>query len=85
MSAGECGARATVERASSAVDAAASPGQRSSLGINARGPVISFFVPGINQLNVFIDDSMFVILTISGAPDAPAKATAVGLGRDIEK
>lgn len=39
----------------------------------------AFFVPGINQLNVFIDDSKFVILTISSAPDATAKATAVEL------
>lgn len=39
----------------------------------------AFFVPGINQLNVFIDDKRFVILTISGAPNATAKATAVGL------
>lgn len=39
----------------------------------------AFFVPGINQLNVFIDDKKFVILTISGAPNATAKATAVDL------
>jgi hypothetical protein len=39
----------------------------------------AFFVPGINQLNVFLDDSRFVILTISNAPDATAKDTAVGL------
>lgn len=38
----------------------------------------AFFVPGINQLNVF-DDRKFVILTISSAPDATAKATAVEL------
>jgi hypothetical protein len=44
----------------------------------------AFFVPGINQLNVFLDDSKFVILTISGAPDATAKETAVALVRDIK-
>lgn len=45
----------------------------------------AFFVPGINQLNVFIDERRFVILTISGAPDATAKETAVGLVRGIKK
>jgi hypothetical protein len=44
----------------------------------------AFFVPGINQLNVFIDERRFVILTISSAPDATAKATAVALARDIK-
>lgn len=39
----------------------------------------AFFVPGINQLNVFIDDKRFVILTISSAANATAKATAVDL------
>ncbi len=39
----------------------------------------AFFVPGINQLNVFLDDSRFVILTIGSAPNATAKDTAVGL------
>lgn len=39
----------------------------------------AFFVPGINQLNLFLDDSRFVILTISSAPNATAKDTAVGL------
>ena len=39
----------------------------------------AFFVPGINQLNVFIDDKRFVILTISSAPNESAKATAVDL------
>ena len=45
----------------------------------------AFFVPGINQLNVFLDERKFVILTISGAPDATAKETAVALVRDIKK
>jgi hypothetical protein len=45
----------------------------------------AFFVPGINQLNVFLDERRFVILTISGAPDATAKETAVALVRDIKK
>lgn len=39
----------------------------------------AFFVPGINQLNVFIDDKRFAILTISSAPNATAKETAVAL------
>lgn len=39
----------------------------------------AFFVPGINQLNVFIDDKRFVILTISSAPNERAKAMAVDL------
>lgn len=39
----------------------------------------AFFVPGINQLNVFIDDKRFVILTISSAPNVTAKATAAKL------
>ena len=45
----------------------------------------AFFVPGINQLNVFLDDNKFVILTISGAPNATAKETAVALVREIKK
>lgn len=45
----------------------------------------AFFVPGINQLNVFLDERKFVILTISGAPNATAKETAVALARDIKK
>lgn len=39
----------------------------------------AFFVPGINQLNVFLDGDKFVILTIGGAPAASAKGTAVAL------
>lgn len=39
----------------------------------------AFFVPGINQLNVFLDDSRFVILTIGSAPNDSAKDTAVAL------
>ncbi|SEH16719.1 hypothetical protein SAMN05428974_1840 [Sphingopyxis sp. YR583] len=39
----------------------------------------AFFVPGINQMNVFLDDSRFVILTIGSAPDATAKDVAVEL------
>jgi hypothetical protein len=49
-----------------------------SLGIAAS------FVPGINQLNVYIDDKRFVILTISSAPNAGAKAMAVDLFRKIK-
>ncbi len=44
----------------------------------------AFFVPGINQLNVFIDDKRFVILTISSAPNESAKAMAVDLFGKIE-
>jgi hypothetical protein len=44
----------------------------------------AFFVPGINQLNVFIDDKRFVILTISSAANATAKATAVDLFDNIK-
>jgi hypothetical protein len=43
----------------------------------------AFFVPGINQLNVFIDESKFVVLTIGSAPEPSAKATAVELIRKI--
>ena len=39
----------------------------------------AFFVPRVNQLNVFIDDKRFAILTISTAPSATAQATAVAL------
>ena len=39
----------------------------------------AFFVPGINQLNVFIDDKRFAILTISSAPNESAQATAIAL------
>ena len=39
----------------------------------------AFFVPGINQLNVFIDDKRFAILTISSAPNESAKASAIAL------
>ena len=39
----------------------------------------AFFVPGINQMNVFLDDSRFVILTVGSAPAATAKDVAAGL------
>jgi hypothetical protein len=45
----------------------------------------AFFVPGINQLNVFIDDKRFVILTISSAPNESAKAVAIDLFGKVEK
>ena len=45
----------------------------------------AFFVPGINQLNVFIDDRRFVILTISNAPNETAKATVVELFGKINR
>lgn len=43
----------------------------------------AFFVPGINQMNVFLDDSRFVILTVGSAPDATAKDVAAGLVKKI--
>ncbi len=44
----------------------------------------AFFVPGINQLNVFIDDKRFVILTISSSANDTAKATAIKLIGNIK-
>jgi len=43
----------------------------------------AFFVPGINQMNVFLDDSRFVILTIGSAPEATAKDVAAALVKKI--
>jgi hypothetical protein len=45
----------------------------------------AFFIPGINQMNVFIDKDKFVILTIGSAPNGTAKATAISLIDKIEK
>lgn len=39
----------------------------------------AFYVPKVSQMNVFIDDDKFVILTLTTAPAATAKATAVEL------
>lgn len=39
----------------------------------------AFFVPGINQLNVFLDSERFVILTIGTAPRDRAKDMAADL------
>lgn len=44
----------------------------------------AFFVPGINQLNVFLDDSRFVVLTVGSAPGDKAKDIAVGLVGQIK-
>lgn len=41
----------------------------------------AFFVPKINQLNVFLDDARMVMVTIASAPDATAKDQAVALAR----
>jgi hypothetical protein len=41
----------------------------------------AFFVPKINQLNVFLDDARMVMITISSAPDATAKDQAVAIAR----
>lgn len=45
----------------------------------------AFFVPGINQMNVFIDDQKFAILTLGSAPADTAKATAIGLVGKIDR
>lgn len=39
----------------------------------------AFFVPGINQLNVFLDDRRFVILTVGTAPRDRARDVAMNL------
>lgn len=41
----------------------------------------AFFVPGINQMNVFLDDRRLVILTIDNVPDDKAKQIAADLVR----
>ena len=43
----------------------------------------AFFVPGINQMNVFLDDERFVILTISSVPGDRAKNIASELVQKI--
>jgi len=45
----------------------------------------AFFIPGINQLNVFLDGEKFVILTIGSAPAESAKDTAVALVGKIKR
>jgi hypothetical protein len=39
----------------------------------------AFFVPKINQFNVFLDDARMVIITLPSAPDATAKDQAIAL------
>ena len=41
----------------------------------------AFFVPKINQLNVYLDGARMVMITISSAPDATAKDQAIALAR----
>jgi hypothetical protein len=41
----------------------------------------AFFVPGINQFNVFLDDSRMVIITLASAPNDKARDMAVALAR----
>lgn len=41
----------------------------------------AFFVPGINQMNVFLDDQRFLILTLGTAPDDRARDIAADLVR----
>ena len=45
----------------------------------------AFFVPGINALNIFLDDSRFVILTIGTAPRDSGKEVAVALAGKIKR
>lgn len=44
---------------------------------------LAFFVPGINQMSVFLDEKRFVILTIGTAPQDKAKDLATQLVKDI--
>jgi hypothetical protein len=46
--------------------------------------IAAIFVPGINQMNVYLDDKRFVMLTISSAPNNSAKATAIALVKKIK-
>lgn len=39
----------------------------------------AFFVPKINQFNVFLDDARMVIITLPSAPDAEAKDRGIAL------
>lgn len=39
----------------------------------------AFFAPGINQMNVFLDDRKFVVLTLSTASNAEGKALTTAL------
>lgn len=41
----------------------------------------AFFVPGINQLNVFIDDARMIVLSIPSAPEAEGKDRAIALAK----
>ncbi|NIJ38500.1 hypothetical protein FHR22_003211 [Sphingopyxis panaciterrae] len=41
----------------------------------------AFFVPGINQMNVFLDDQRFLILTLGTAPDDRVRDIAADLVR----
>lgn len=43
----------------------------------------AFFVPGINQMNVFLDTKRFVVLTIGTAPRDAAKDLASRLVKDM--
>lgn len=43
----------------------------------------AFFVPGINQLNVFIGEDRFVIITLASADNAHAKDIAVALAKKV--
>jgi len=41
----------------------------------------AFLVPGINQFNVFLDDSRMMIITLADAPAGEGKAMAVALAK----
>ena len=41
----------------------------------------AFFVPGVNQLNAFIGDDKFIIITLTSAPNDKAKDMAIALAR----
>lgn len=46
---------------------------------------LAFFVPGINQMNVFLDEKRFVVLTIATAPNDKAKDLATRLVETIAR
>ena len=43
----------------------------------------AFFVPGINQMNVFLDDQRFVVLTVGSASKGRARDVAADLVKNI--
>lgn len=45
----------------------------------------AFFVPGINQMNVFLDDERFVVVTVGTAPGDRARDIAIDLARKVAR